>query len=495
MNILVVEDEPLALDDLLGMLQVFAGAHTITGCASGAEALTHAEAAQPDLLITDIRMPEIDGLDQRLKARAPLLAAIVLSGYSEFEYARTGLRLGISDYLLKPVRTDVLHQTVARVLGSLAAERTHATRVREAELAGLLLGGQRASRAEPNLLGGDWGVIVLICENWEGPTIWRDTLIDRAFITHEVAADSHHCDIVDIEARCRLVLVPLAGPQLHVLGAIAQRLHRAIVAAGVTVHTTYVYKAAGERPERALSQGLSCLTHAMLFAMPTFAPPGAAQNDQAGEMMREHVGSLLARDLAEGRISNAIARLYAALGQLQRNGATQSAIIQITARLFGLLQQLATNSIGQALPDRDTIAAKVRACRTYEELTAWVDTQLRPLLMHQRGAATPRQLVRALVAQVHTAYAEDISLQEFAAEHNVSLAYFSRLFKDEIGMTFSDYLTRVRIEKAKELLHQNLRLSDISALVGYDDPKYFSQIFRKVVGVSALDYQRSHQRD
>jgi AraC-like DNA-binding protein len=423
-----------------------------------------------------------------------MLAAIVLSGYSEFEYARTGLRLGISDYLLKPVRTDVLHQTVARVLESLAAERTHATRVREAELAGLLLGGQRTNRDEPNLLGGDWGLIVLLCENWEGPTIWRDTPIDRAFIAREVAADSHRCDIVDIEARCRVVLVPLSGRKPHVLGAIAQRLHRAIVAAGVTVHTTYVHKAAGERPERALSAGLGCLTHAMLFAMPTFAPPAPAQSGHAGEATHEHMANLIARDLAEGRVSNGIAKLYAALGQLQRSGATQSTIIQVTASLFALFQQLATAAIGP-LPDRDAIAAKVRACRTYEEFTAWVDMRLRPLLLHQRGAATPRQLVRALVAQVHTAYAEDISLREFAATHNVSLAYFSRLFKEEIGMTFSDYLTRVRIEKAKELLHQDLRLSDVSALVGYDDPKYFSQIFRKVAGVSALDYQRSHQRD
>lgn len=99
--------------------------------------------------------------------------------------------------------------------------------------------------------------------------------------------------------------------------------------------------------------------------------------------------------------------------------------------------------------------------------------------------------MRALVALVHSAYAEDVSIQAFAAEHGVSLAYFSRLFKDEVGVTFSDYLTGVRIEKAKELLaRRDLRLSDISALVGYEDSKYFSQIFRKVVGVAPLDYQR-----
>ncbi len=498
MNILVVEDEPLSLEDLIGMLQAFAGAHRIVGCASGAEALACAESATPDLVITDIRMPEIDGLDliRRLKARTPQMAAIVLSGHSEFEYARTGLRLGIADYLIKPVRTDVLHQAVARALDGLVAERTHATHLREAELARLLLGGQRAASGEPNLLAGDWGVIVLICENWNGPTIWRDTPIDRAFITRTLAgAATHGYDVVDVDARCRLVLVPLAGPQLHVLDTLAQRLHRAILAAGVLAHTTYVHKGADERPERAVPKGLTRLGQAMLFAGPTFVRPGAASEGSPASMA-EASEQLLARAMAEGRVADAVTELYATLGQLQRDGATQATVAHTVAGLFGTIQQYTRALPDRALPGREAITAAVRACRTYEELGHWVDTQLQPVLAQQRGAATPRQLARALVALVQSAYAEDVSLQAFAAEHGVSLAYFSRLFKDEVGMTFSDYLTRVRIERAKELLaRRDLRLSDISVLVGYEDPKYFSQIFRKIVGVAPLDYQRAHDRN
>jgi CheY-like chemotaxis protein/AraC-like DNA-binding protein len=497
MNILVVEDEPLALDDLLGMLQAFDGAHQITGCASGVEVLAYAEKTPPDLIITDIRMPEIDGLElvRQLKARTPQLAAIVLSGYSEFEYARTSLRLGIADYLLKPVRTDVLHQAVTRALEAITAERTHATHLREAELGRLLLGGQRATRTEPNLLAGDWGVVILICENWEGPAIWRDTPIDRAFIARALAADAPRgCDVVDVDARCRLVLVHLAGPQLHVLDTTAQRLHRAIVAAGVIAHTTYVLKAAGDRPERALPEGLNRLARAMHFAASTFVRPGTELEDTAGDLAHEHT-RLVARFLVEGRLSDAMAEIYAVLGRFQRDGATQTMIVHVLDNMFALVQQHAGTRLATPLPDRKTINAVVRWLRTYEELAAWVDAQLQPLLLG-RSAATPRQLVRALVAEVHADYAEDISLQAFATKHNVSLAYFSRLFKEEVGLTFSDFLTRVRIEKAKELLERgDLRLSDISGLVGYDDPKYFAQTFRKVAGISALDYQRSRQRD
>jgi two-component system response regulator YesN len=498
MNILVVEDELLALDDLLAMLQPFADAHMITGCASGAEALACAAATPPDLLITDIRMPELDGLElvRQLKTSVPQLAAIVLSGYSEFEYARMSLRLGISDYLLKPVRTDALHQTVARALNTLAEERARATHLREALLVRLLLGGRRSAIAEPNLLAGDWGVIFMICQNWESPLVWRDTPIDRNFIVRTLALEGPRpCDIVDLDGRCRVVLIPLAGPQLHLLDILALRLHRAILAAGIVAHTTYVYKGADQRPERVVPEGLHRLTQTMRFAAPTFVRPGSALEEMAGAAPRQHT-QLVLHFLAEGKLPAAIAEVYAVLDQFQRAGALQSTIIQTLDELFGLIQQHTKSVTTEPLPNREALTAIVRASQTYDELAAWVEVQLQPLLKYQHRAATPRQLVRALVALLHTAYADDLSLQAFAAEHNVSLAYFSRLFKLEVGATFSDYLTQVRVEKAKELLtHRNLRLSDISTLVGYDDPKYFSQIFRKVAGVSPLDYQRSRHRD
>jgi two-component system, response regulator YesN len=441
-------------------------------------------------------MPEIDGLElvRRLKQQAPHLVAIVLSGYSEFEYARTGMRLGISDYLLKPVPTDSLRLTVARALDAAADARARDARVREAQLARLLLGGQRAALAEPNLLAGEWGLIILICENWESPTIWRDTPIDRGFVARTLASEcSGPCDVVDIEGRCRVVLLPLDGLQPQPLEPAALRLHQAILDAGVVVHTTFLNKGADQRPERAVTEGLRRLTHGMRFAAPSFVRPSAAPQASASSAIREHT-QLMAHVLGGGRLFAAIDEAYAALHQLRHACATQHTVLEMLDDMFDLLQPHARSAGVARLPDRAAITTAIRRSRTYDELALWIDGQLKPLLLSQRGATTPRQLVRALVAQVQTSYADDISLQAFAAEHNVSLAYFSRLFKDQVGMTFSDFLIRVRIEKAKELLSgQDLRVGDVGMLVGYDDPKYFGQLFRKVAGESPLDYQRKYQ--
>lgn len=494
MNILVVEDEHLALDDLLAMLQPFASAHRVIGCASPDEALACAAATPPDLLITDIRMPEIDGLElvRRLKASAPHLAAIVLSGYSEFEYAREGLRLGIADYLLKPVRTATLHATVTRALGTLADAQAQAGHLREAQLARVLRAGRRTASPEPDLLAGEWGMIVLVCENWEGPVVWRDTPIDRAFIRSVLAG--HPCDIVDFDARCRVALLPLAGLQLQLLDTLANRLHQAIAGAGVLAHSTYTYKGTNDRPERVLAEGMHRLEQALRLGMPTFARPSATPEPPVSDMVRTHI-PLIARALAEGKPA-AVADIHAALAQLQREQAPAHAVGHALDTLFAQLAQHIRATPGAHAPEHAAIVAAVRSSRSHADLLEWVDEQLQPLLQAERGAITPRQLVRTLVAHVRNSYTSDISLQAFVAEHGVSLAYFSRLFKTEIGMTFSDYLTQVRIEKAKELLAQNdLRLGDVGALVGYDDPKYFSQIFRKIAGMSPSDYQRSSQRE
>jgi AraC-like DNA-binding protein len=216
--------------------------------------------------------------------------------------------------------------------------------------------------------------------------------------------------------------------------------------------------------------------------------------EPAGIAIREQL-QLVERALADGKPAQVGGHVNRSLAQLQQSGATQEQLVEALEGLFGLIQRYIKPEQGEPLPQRSALVAVLRRLRSYDELARWASLQLQPLLEVQRGMATPRQLVHSLVARVHSSYADDISLQAYASEHGVSLAYFSRLFKDEVGMTFSDYLTKVRIAKAKELLARgDLRPAEISPLVGYEDPKYFSQIFRRAAGMSPLDYQRSHRR-
>lgn len=490
MHILVVEDEHLALDDLLNMLTPVTSLHTIFGCSSATEALKHARLQPPDLVITDIRMPGMTGLElvRRLKNHNPLLSAIILSGHSEFEYAREGMRLGITEYLLKPVRTEQLLQTLENALAGIAEHHKQATQLHEARLVRLLLGGPRAADADPELWEQAWAMIVVVCENWESPHVWRDTTLERAdFAQHMALYGFEKCDVIGIDGHIRVLLACLSGQLPGALERAAAQLQRMVLEAGVLAHSVYGIKPAGVSPATLLPDALRCLTQSMHFAAPTFIQFDQAPVPAPIASLSEQL-LLLERALIDARVSAAVAQVHAIVRQLRLATATQADIIETLKQIFALFQRYMPCLAPGSLPDRSAIVAVLRRFRSYDELNCWLALQLQPALDQQRGSMTPRQLVHTLVAHMHTHYADDISLQDFVTEKSVSLAYFSRLFKDEFGMTFSDYLTHIRVEKAKELLVAGeLRPGDISVLVGYEDPKYFSQVFRRVAGMAPLD--------
>jgi two-component system, response regulator YesN len=499
MNIVVAEDERLALEDVLSMLRPLLGQHQVAGYASGSEVLAYTETARVDLLITDIRMPGMDGLELigRLRGQNDDFAAIVLSGYGDFEYARAGIRLGIVDYLLKPVRTEALLKAAGAALDGLAEAREGRERTREMLLAQMLTG--RAGAADDALVREACGIVVTVCENWEGQATWHAAGLDPGFTRRALAGSRQAAyEVVDLDAHCRVVLAPPDLSQQSWAERQALRVHRASLAAGVVAHTAYDCKAAGEEPASVVRQLLDRLGAEMRLELPTFLRP-----DQAPSRPREGLAlesrERLAHALAHGRTPGpepaALAEIRAALDGLRQVGETQPVIVQTLDDLFGMVRSSLDGEGPGDVPGRDSISSVVRASRSYKDLAAWVEEALRPVLERNRVGDTPRDLVGKLVATIDTSYWKDISLQAFAAEHGVSLAYFSRLFKDETGVTFSEYQTRVRMVKAKELLARpDIRLHQVSTLVGYGDPKYFGQIFRKVVGVSPLDYQRSQQR-
>src|SRR5262249_53012113 len=128
----------------------------------------------------------------------------------------------------------------------------------------------------------------------------------------------------------------------------------------------------------------------------------------------------------------------------------------------------------------------------YDQLSILLKDKIRHLFYDAEMVRdNPKGLIPVLLCHIHNQYQSVISLQQFAAEHHVSLGYLSRLFKIHTGMTFSEYIVDYRIRKAKELLGLGVdRLQEVSRLVGYEDAKHFSLLFKKVVGESPMAYAK-----
>ncbi|MEB9892173.1 helix-turn-helix domain-containing protein, partial [Bacillus cereus] len=152
----------------------------------------------------------------------------------------------------------------------------------------------------------------------------------------------------------------------------------------------------------------------------------------------------------------------------------------------GLLERLEAEDPLRQLADRDGL--------TWEEWERhWLEAlqRLSDALSARQGRE--QHIIFDIARYVEQHYNEDLSLQDMAERFYVSREYISRKFKQQFGINLSDYWTGIRIEKAKRLLlNPHLRIAQVGEMVGYQDEKYFSKVFKKVEGVSPNLYRKQH---
>ncbi len=124
MKLFLVEDEHWALKELVALCQIYEGEHTIYSFDNGDDALLQANDTRPDLVITDITMPGMNGLQliRELNKLDPSVKFVILTVHDQFSYAQEGLRLGVIDYLLKPIKKDALYETIDRAFVRIASD-------------------------------------------------------------------------------------------------------------------------------------------------------------------------------------------------------------------------------------------------------------------------------------------------------------------------------------------------------------------------------------
>lgn len=121
-QIFIAEDEPAAMKHLCTLVKLKCPQFEIIGCAdNGKEALEQMDRLQPDVLITDVKMPVMDGISlvEKVKEKYPRIFSVIISGYQEFDYARAAIRAGVCDYILKPVRPSTFQESMRILQGRL----------------------------------------------------------------------------------------------------------------------------------------------------------------------------------------------------------------------------------------------------------------------------------------------------------------------------------------------------------------------------------------
>ncbi len=524
-KVMIVDDEILVR---LGLRSTISWAEhgfaVVDDASNGQQAIAKFGAADPDILITDIRMPGMDGIEliRTLKSRKPWLKTIILTNYDNFEYAKEALQLGADEYLLKTTLDDqTLLPILQKLRDALEQERQQNLKLEELQQqARTGLSYLKKFLAERLLTGR------ITPDEWAGfrrdlNLNWDDSLFQLALVKGKPG---------------RADLLPLADQMTTLIGGIVERIHAALVwEAPTALEWTVIYNF--QPAETAayskqiipfnIRQVQTCLRQYFQLNTLAICGPPLAERGQIADAWREmrqqvdyrfffpekeffnqddlppaapvycHT-SQLERDILLAVRHGETERLPEALRVLfDRVGEEGSPLLlrRVAQGLYGDFTKLAwENGIAAAAvfgPDEQEQDFLER-CNSIAEIGAWflakanrLSGQLREIRL---AAYSPA--IKQAVAFIESNYAREIDLLSLAQRVGLSKNHFCTLFRAETGQNFVDYLQRVRVERASQLLESTAWLiSEIGQKVGFGDPKYFAKVFQKVRNCSPSEYR------
>ena len=530
-SLLIVDDEFFIREGLARDVNWESIGVTVIGAAqNGLEALELIRTQKPDVVLADITMGAMTGMEmaEKLRAEKNDVKIIFLSGYDDFAYMQKAIELKAFDYMLKPALAEELLDSVARATRELTRERDLRARIAALEsnlAAGLLLARERffeetsggtlppAMEERAAALGIPTAGYVY-CAAWLEPDEASDgsarqtgRLLAMREIAEEYASALPFQLIFVRESHLQLILCreeAAADAQAEepfdiLLNKIRTGIRR-LVGVTCTIGVSRIADTPGDvsacRDEAAaactykVTVGSDCIIH--ITDLPrtdhsqVFYPTSAEKRLlEALETLRREPVALAAVQFMDALVQRAATpvQIRAALAEL----------VSVLTRRFLEWDMDIYESFRVFWTNPDSLLARYR---TVPALCGWLTGIL--LTAVETLGETREAGIKGIVAQIqqliNDKYADaDLSLSMLAEKVFVSTAYLSKLYKKETGETYVEYLTFVRMREAKRLLRTtNLKSAEIGLRVGYPNAQYFSVLFKKICGVSPIEYREAH---
>ena len=536
-RLMLVDDEPEIRDGLQEIIQWEQEGFQVVGVAeNGLEALQVAQNVSPDLVVTDIRMPFMDGLEmaRRMRKILPTVQFVVLSGYDEFDYARQAIQIQIKDYVLKPISSDEFVQVLRRVKSHLDEDFAQRSDVKilkehlksslpvlkELLLTSLLSGGishkeaiASAQRYDLSIESPRYAVALLRIGGILGTKTEHDLAGDQELmrfavmnIVDEVVKDSISCQVFHYNGLIA-VLFLISEEEYQPFSQVMDVLETArqtvlryldcMTAIGVSNPCSQLAQLHHAAQQAASALDQSALIDDGQVLNIADVEPGSARQLTAEEITLR----ALSNSIKLGNIAEAEELVHQLMAEVKRSKAAfrdyQVYLLEIYLAIIRTGRDLEVEwSEREGVPV--TLEAMLK-CRDLEKTEEMLCSLCRYLTSSIRDTRleSGRLLVQKAVEYVSARYhLSDVSLEKVCRHLHISAAYFSTLFKRETKKTFHQYLTELRMDKAMTLLTgSDLKTADISIQVGLGDPSYFSYSFKKHFGISPSQARKVQRED
>lgn len=511
MRVVIVEDEIRIREGLIRLLGKINRDIEVVGVAeNGIEGLETIQRLQPDLVITDIRMPRMEGLEmlQLLHAQHLYFKTIVLSAYSEFAYAQQAIKLGVCEYLIKPIAAEELLLAIKNIEAQIIHERSLRTqplqqlRTIKNILYSILLSGMTVDDELSSFLKSIYNL------DPDSEFIIADIYLGADYpLYNKPLVSELNLLLKDASYEFSLLENPQHNETLIVIYNIEnpdeteKRLKYLLLKQAKTI--TECDCAMGQYRFAGLANMRECvikLRKNLDWSM-TIREKQVITFQQTEKI---HCESLPYPIELESRAKSEICSLdYKKLDEtfclflnhlrthIFRPAEMKETMIRFLWSVISVLKEM-DFSVYEKM-EQQALMEKIATSVTWNELSGAL-TLLRKSLCCNDIIQTTSLTVRRAKSMVHEYYSQGITLDEIAAKLNITPEYLGTLFQKEMGINFSTYIKNYRINKAKGLLiGTDMKLYDVASLVGYTDPKYFSRVFREVTGQLPADFRKLYK--
>ena len=543
LKIFLAEDEVIVRETIKRMIPwEDLGFELVGEAADGEMALPLLLRQKPDLLITDIKMPFMDGLTlaKVAKKEIPGLKVVILSGYDDFNYAKQAINIGVEDYLLKPITKNALIERLTEIRSRYEHEKTQKEYYekfhREMQayeknssrdfFEALVSGSmdmmeiyRRSEKLGLDIVAEAYNVLIFTmnCEEdfsgqREGYSEWEAESLEllEEFFSENTSAMLFRCNIFSYGVLIKGQKETIEENTRSCVSEIQRILDRKeqkrqwFVAAGEPVERLSQIQKSYYSASRAFSQRYLYDENIMYYDEMASMEKKNVTEDDSTYLQKVDVNALnpviLQKFLSNGLLEeteNFVKDYFYAIGQEPLESLVFRNYVTLNVRfsVMSFLKEIGCDT--RTLEQEDTEDVLSESSKSLENAIAYAKKIISQAiaLRDQNSGNKNRSILKTAVDFIDSHYMEeDMSLNKAANAANVSANHFSALFSQNMGQTFIEYLTNLRMNKAKEYLRcTSMRSSEIAGEIGYKDAHYFSYLFKKTQGMTPSDYRKARE--
>ena len=542
LKIFLAEDEVIVRETIKRMIPwENLGFELVGEAADGEMALPLLLRQKPDLLITDIKMPFMDGLTlaKVAKKEIPGLKVVILSGYDDFNYAKQAINIGVEDYLLKPITKNALIERLTEIRSRYEHEKTQKEYYekfhREMQayeknssrdfFEALVSGSmdmmeiyRRSEKLGLDIVAEAYNVLIFTmnCEDFsgqrEGYSEWEAESLKllEEFFSENTSAMLFRCNIFSYGVLIKGQKETIGENTRSCVSEIQRILDRKeqkrqwFVAAGEPVERLSQIQKSYYSASRAFSQRYLYDENILYYDEMASMEKKNVTEDDSTYLQKVDVNALnpaiLQKFLSNGLLEeteNFVKDYFYAIGQEPLESLVFRNYVTLNVRfsVMSFLKEIGCDT--RTLEQEDTEDVLSESSKSLENAIAYAEKIISQAiaLRDQNSGNKNRSILKTAVDFIDSHYMEeDMSLNKAANAANVSANHFSALFSQNMGQTFIEYLTNLRMNKAKEYLRcTSMRSSEIAGEIGYKDAHYFSYLFKKTQGMTPSDYRKARE--